>query len=172
MLFLIENRDQKLYNGYSSCSEGMGKTNVSYYNIDFSKLSEPQRITIERLLKEYDRQPSLAEALFESDEDWDKKKEWYLQAIIDIVEMSDDPAYQKFLDIYTRVVEPAKGTLQVVGGVTESITGAGLVAGTSWTGVGIPIGVAGGYMAVDGSSNVLGGLSRIKNGLSGSTEHS
>lgn len=62
------------------------------------------------------------------------------------------------------------GAIQFVGGVTEAGTGAAIFTGTSWTGVGIPIGLAGGYMAIDGASNAFGGASKVWNALLGNNE--
>ena len=69
-----------------------------------------------------------------------------------------------------RLRSAATGTVQVVGGITEAGTGAALFTGTSWTGIGIPVGLAGGYMAIDGASNVTGGASKVYNSIFGNNE--
>ena len=61
--------------------------------------------------------------------------------------------------------EVVLGGLQAVGGFTEMTTGAAIAIGGSETGVLI---AAGGYLAIDGSSNLAGGSSRIMNGFKGS----
>ncbi len=69
-----------------------------------------------------------------------------------------------------RIQSVGAGTIQAISGVTEAMTGAAIFTGTSWTGVGIPVGLAGGYMAIDGASNATGGASKVWNALFGNNE--
>ena len=65
----------------------------------------------------------------------------------------------------------SSGLLQAFGGFTEAGTGYTIAAGTSWTGIGIPIGVGGVYIAEDGISNFTGGISKAINGARGSLDN-
>ncbi|THF73415.1 RHS repeat domain-containing protein [Cohnella fermenti] len=74
------------------------------------------------------------------------------------------------VDTYNKAVnadwsEIALGLTQLVGGATEAWAGSSIAIAGSETGVLIAVG---GYIAVDGVSNMSGGASRIKNGWSGS----
>lgn len=62
--------------------------------------------------------------------------------------------------------EVGLGFLQLIGGGTETLAGITIVTAGAPTGVGV---VGGGYLVVDGISNVTGGLTRIVNGFKGST---
>ncbi|OMG45289.1 hypothetical protein BK140_33100 [Paenibacillus macerans] len=70
------------------------------------------------------------------------------------------------VDTYNKAInadwsEIALGLAQLVGGATEAWAGGSIAVAGSETGVLIAVG---GYIAVDGVSNVSGGASRIKNG--------
>ncbi|WP_160680624.1 hypothetical protein [Clostridium sp. C8-1-8] len=56
--------------------------------------------------------------------------------------------------IVDRIQGESAGAIQMVGGATEAIGGSAIFTGTSWTSVGIPVGLVSGYMAIDGTSNI------------------
>ncbi|GKX29354.1 hypothetical protein SH1V18_18340 [Vallitalea longa] len=160
-------------NSKTECCKDMPHS-VTFMTCDIDKLSSPQKKAIEGLIKEYNNYntPHLLDSIFGTDnpEHRAEMQEIILDDIQRVIDLSDNEDFKTYISVRNRIVEPINGALQAFGGATEAITGSSIAVGASWTGIGIPIGVGGSYIAVDGASNVLGGISRFKNGLMGSTE--
>lgn len=89
-----------------------------------------------------------------------KRQQWYLDAIFDIVNMKESKEFK----IYTRIVRGVDGAFQIVGGFGEISVGVPIAKG------GFAIGnikaVSGGvYLVADGASNMSGGASEIYNSI-------
>lgn len=133
-------------------------SDVSYVSVDISKYSPDVQKSIKECLEGMDK--------YKDDE---VMLEYHISALENILDYANGYG-QNVESFKERLRGVTSGTLQAIGGVTEAGTGAVIFAGTSWTGIGIPIGVAGGYMAVDGGSNAVGGLSAIGNALFSNNE--
>lgn len=157
----------------SECSKESPHS-VKFMSCDFDKLSSPQRKAIEGLLKEYNNynSPHLIDSILGTDDPQSRadKQAAILDSIQNIMGLSNNKSFQTYINVRNRVVEPINGALQFWGGIGETAVGGSVATGSSWTGIGIPIGIGGTYLVADGISNITGGISRFKNGIMGSTD--
>lgn len=139
-------------NAYAPASD------VTYISVDISKYSKDVQESIKSCLEGIEK--------YKDDE---VMLEYYLSALDNVLDYANGYG-QNVEFVKEKLRGVTSGTLQIVGGVTEVEAGGVIFLGTTWSGVGIPIGIAGGYMAVDGVSNVTGGLSTIGNAVWGDNE--
>jgi hypothetical protein len=138
--------------------------NVTFISGNLDNLSSPQKKAIQGLLKQYNEynSPHWIDDLFGTDNPQSRadKQDAILDSVQKVIDLSNDKAFKTYLNIRNRVVEPIQGTLQFWGGLGETTVGVSVTKSGSWIGR---------YLIADGVSNMTGGVSRIKNGIMGST---